>query len=47
MHIAQNTDIVVSRELWDLTGVIAIRERVRPRPVSWIDYDSKVDVGVG
>lgn len=47
IHIAQKTHIWVSSELWDLTGVIAIRERVRPWAVSWIDYDGKVDLGVG
>ena len=47
IHIAQHPHIVVRSEFGDLAGVIAIRERVRAGTVSWIDYDGKVDIGVG
>lgn len=47
IHIAQHPHIVVRSEFGDLARVIAIRERVRAGTISWIDYDGKVDIGVG
>ena len=47
MNVTQKTHVLIRSELRDLASVIGIGEGVRPRSIPWVDYDGKVDIGVG
>lgn len=47
MDIAQKTHIGVRDELWNFTGVIPIGQGVGSWSVAGVDYDGKIDVGMG